>query len=289
MVTVSTLVSGMTSAVMRLGALKSAKSKKFWLLRRYLRESNVPTPLAVRIYNYCDFAWEASQNVVQEDKVELLALLTTSLRAELRTTIYQQTIEHHPLFLLVGKIAHVALQLLCNTAISKVNSGRGDHLFRKADYAESMYFFLSGELRYYYLDIQPHPVDLTIRVAEAALWTRWTHKGTLQARKECSVVTINSHFFAEAMRSHRDAWLETSDYARSFVSGMSKPSVTKLTDLYQSPCLEGLWFRLMREFKISSHYSQSARQRFGSVGRMGSFFTGMHRKSKGDRNSLESM
>merc|ERR1711937_458163 len=45
LLTFSSFVSGITGAMMYLRSLSSVKSKKFWMLRRYLSETQVPVPL----------------------------------------------------------------------------------------------------------------------------------------------------------------------------------------------------------------------------------------------------
>jgi len=130
LVSVSSFVSGITSAVMFLRNLGSAKSKQFWLLRRYLRESKVPTQLALQIQRYCDFAWQSRETRLQEKSVQALGLLSEGLRADMNTAILEPRLWSHPLFMLFSKLAPAIMNRLCNTAVSRSTMVRGDTVFR---------------------------------------------------------------------------------------------------------------------------------------------------------------
>merc|ERR1712217_967166 len=50
---------------------------------------------------------------------------------------------------------------------------------------------------------------------------------------------------------------EAAPYAKDYVRGLNRIDPTKLTDLYQSPLLEGLWFRLMSEHDVNCSRTSS--------------------------------
>merc|ERR1711920_698826 len=54
------------------------------------------------------------------------------------------------------------------------------------------------------------------------------------------------------MSCNVDALDEALHYGKGFVQGLSRIGQDKLTDLYTSSLLEGLWFRLMQEGHLRS-------------------------------------
>lgn len=256
LLTVSTFVSGITAAVMRLNAMQAAKNKQFWLLRKYLKEFDVPPSLTVRVTTYCTFAFEEQTSKVKEENVQLLVMLSTSLRAELRAAIYRPCLEHHPFFVLVGRIAYLALQALCNTGVQIVEIGKGDKLFSGGQTCEQMFFISSGTHNYHLHDTEPpEHVSFGDWLSEAALWTHWSNKGMLQAKNNCQVFAIPAVKFCDAMKTHQDSLEESLQYGQGFLAGLNRVALDKLSDLYKCQKVEGLWFRLLQEQPQEARFS----------------------------------
>jgi hypothetical protein len=85
---------------------------------------------------------------VQEDNVGLLEMLSSPLRAELKTAIFEPRMAQHPLFVLIHKLAPLTMQLLCTNAVSRVTLAHGDILFQSGQLASQMYFLTMGKLSY---------------------------------------------------------------------------------------------------------------------------------------------
>lgn len=261
LVTVSTFVSGITSAVMQLRSMRSAKSKQLWLLRRYLAQCNVPTPLAVRINNYCDYAWGAHEMRLQERNIQILTLLSQSLRAELKAAIYEPRISKHPFFVLLSKVAPLTTRTLCSSAVSRIEVGRSDQLFAYGDTADKMYFISMGELVYFRHDLVDESEVLTTDswFCEPVLWTFWTYQGTLQSKIESVLSAVDAEKFGEIVQSNYDSRSEAAAYAKGFIQGLNRIDATKLSDLYTTPLVEGLWFRLLNEFQFKRSTAKRSR------------------------------
>merc|ERR1712039_237845 len=63
---------------------------------------------------------------------------------------------------------------------------------------------------------------------------------------------IDSSKFINAMSCNVDALDEALHYGKGFVQGLSRIGQDRLTDLYTSSLVEGLWFRLMQEGRLRS-------------------------------------
>merc|ERR1712032_7364 len=131
--------------------MQSDASKQFWLLRRYLRERNVPKTLAARIQRYLQYASEQESMHVQEGDVTMLLLLSKPLRNELRYITSLQFLVVHPLFQFLSEDSHVTLNRLCATesgAIQQKWMASEDPVFMNNEEGNEMYFVFFGELMY---------------------------------------------------------------------------------------------------------------------------------------------
>jgi hypothetical protein len=232
--------------------VKGDNTKQFWLLRRYLRESDVPPALSLRIQRYCDFAWQSQQIKLQEKNVQVLALLSPALKADLNAAIYEPFLSTHPLFVLFSKIASDVNRRISNTAISRSIFMRGGSVFTTGEEVQHCYFIGSGEARYFMEvdggNLQSIEVLLASWVAESALWVSWKTLGTLVTKKDSDILQINADKFAGAVCHETSIQQETQAYARGFLNGLNRTPKGKLTDVYKSSLIEGLWFRLLSEF-----------------------------------------
>lgn len=252
-VTMSTFISGLTSAVMQLRQLSSAKHKQFWLLRKYLTEGRVPTQLAVRITNYCQHAWTLRGKRSMGKNVELLQLLSTSLRVELKVAMFSPHFTHHAFFMLLHISAPYTIRTACDTAVEHCELNRGDDLFTYGEDANHMFFTERNQLAYKFgrAHKDAELITCTDWVAEACLWTFWCYRGTLTAVTESVAVAVESDTFGKIVTLNADARLEALAYAKSFIQGINRETPWKLNDLYTSSLIEGLWFRLLRDFQVT--------------------------------------
>jgi len=250
-VSMSTFISGLTSAVMQLRQLSSVKHKQFWLLRKYLNEAGVPTKLAVRINNYCEHAWISRSKRLQEKNIELLMLLSMSLRAELKETIFSPRFAQHAFFMLLQTTAPTAVRSLCSTAVKQIELGQADDLFLCGEDTHHMFFVQKGKLTYKFFEEGPgEMVDHAHWVCEACLWTSWVYRGTLTGVHPSTSTAIDTDAFSKVVGNNNDSRLEAVAYAKSFIHGINREPQWKLSDLYMSSMIEGLWFRLLKEYQV---------------------------------------
>lgn len=261
LVTVSTCVSRITGAVMQLSSMSSQKSKQFWLLRRFLRENAVPVPLSARLENYCDFKWDSNAARLQPSQVQVLALLSQSLQAELMSAIHAPFLCKHPVFALMSKIAPITMRSICHQCVSRTYLGRLDFIFSNTDDAQSMYVFEHGEMAYFHHGHDEEKLEVGQFISEMCLWMQWKHLGSLQATSECELLAIDAKQFITTVQKNDAARQEAVKYARAYTQGIRRKGTTDnkgLSDLYKPPALEGLWFRLMTEFDVKANTSMGS-------------------------------
>jgi len=103
------------------------------------------------------------------------------------------------------------------------------------------------------VDGQVHKVKPHMWLCEFALWIKWEFHGTLQAKCECEMIAFESAQFSDIIRLNPAVEKEARAYARSFIRGLDRAGGKQITDLYQTPLIEGLWFRLENEY----HYRRA--------------------------------
>jgi len=218
----SSMVSRITSLMVRLQTMKTDMTKQFWLLRRYLREHNVPQKLAVRIRRYLEYACEEREAHVQEDKLEVLSLLSSQLRDELRAAINEQYMSAHPFFIYLSQESNVTMHRLCSVALSSKPLAMEDPLFFHGEEATHMYFVNRGRIRY--IRMQDEVAVMAEKgscLCEAVLWVNWYHRGDALATSESEVLTLEASMFGEVMRSNPKVQALAADYAAFFIHGLN--------------------------------------------------------------------
>lgn len=253
-VTVSTFISGLTSAVMQLRQLGAVKHKQFWLFRKYLNENQVPTRLAVRLNHYCTHAWDLRGRRIQDKHVEILKMLSPALRMEMKVAIFSPQLTHHAFFMLLKMSLPTTMRSLCSMSLSQCHLTSGDDLFMSGEEAHHMFFTGRGEVTYKEQKKAKMDGELVASadwVCEACLWTVWTYRGTLTAARDGVAVAVEANTFGTVLTLNAEARKEALSYSKNFINGINREPAWKLNDFYTSSLIEGLWFRLLKDFKVT--------------------------------------
>merc|ERR1719277_1914822 len=83
MLVFSSIVASITSAMTALRNLQGNEMRQFWLLRRYLRQRNIPKGLSDRIIKFLEHRSSVQGKLVQREKVPVLGGLSEALHNEL--------------------------------------------------------------------------------------------------------------------------------------------------------------------------------------------------------------
>jgi len=243
----SYLVGSITNSMTQLRSMSEDATKQFWVLRRYLKQHQVPLELSTRIQRYLEHAWARQKASAAEPK--LFALLSQQLMQELKCARSLPHLQIHPLFKCLQEFSYISLQRLAVNAISWHNLAREDVLFLPKETATHVYFVVEGRLSYSRVDNLGNEFSEQVDraedwVAEPVLWTpTWMHLGKLMAEKEAALVLIDGTTFGRVIERSPTVLSLVSCYARQFMTWMSSVPPNKLSDISQGedigPQLQG--------------------------------------------------
>jgi len=194
----SLFVSRITTALTRLQLIASKQSSDLSVLRRYLGNHGISASLSVRVQRNAQHALLAHKKHAPERDIELLALISEPLRAELHYETYAPLLMTHPFFDCYHILNSDGIRKLCHTAATQQAISAGDTVFInfEAPQHPRIYFVMSGKLEY---KQENHIQEVSVGqwAAEASLWTFWIHCGTLKAHSECMLLAIDAKKFQD--------------------------------------------------------------------------------------------
>jgi len=220
-VVTTTFVGTLTTAMTRLQIIASQRSAQFAALNRYLSDCMISSELAVRVQRNARHALRERKRNTPECDVELLALISDPLRAEIHYEVLSPLLVRHPFFSLYNKVNPSGLRHICHTSISEVTFSCGDVLFLEFEVPVQprMFFGMSGRLDY----TQGTSKQITVSrewVAEAVLWTTWQHHGCLKACSDCRMLSIDACRFVNIMTTYQS--LHACTYAKKYVKHLNQ-------------------------------------------------------------------
>jgi hypothetical protein len=222
-------VGALTTALTHLQNVSRKRSGLFSALHRFLTEHHVSAELRIRLNRNALFTLKQQKLHMQEKDVELLHKVSDALKAELHYEINSPRVMAHPFFQVFNKLHMRSIQSLCDTAVMPLNVSRGDILFTVLELPQrpAMYFCKAGSMHYFVADVPVSPrsantpeeccamstseeVSLSNSsaisfkedrcLAEASLWTTWTHCGTAIAAKDFQLLSLDAQRFGHIMR-----------------------------------------------------------------------------------------
>lgn len=244
----SMFISSLTNAMRTLQDLGSKDSRQLWLLRKFFRQNAISRDLTMRIMRYVNVVLLPKQHRVQQSDIGMLGLLSSHLSVELQTELHMPNLTVHPFFeWFSGKSLPVMRQLCC-VATKRTSLSREDIIFGPGQKAVEMYFPLSGRLLYL-----PQREGFSMTVvsegqwcSEAVLWCPWVHHGTLRAKVESELLSLNAAKFREVIAEHYIDLSYAQSYGMAFVQCLNDAAKSAIqvgdlsTDLLKTPALADL-------------------------------------------------
>jgi len=196
MVTFSTFVSSITSAMTTLRAKKSEQSKQAENLRRYISDNHVSIELARRISAYISSHNLIIRQRVHEEDIKALKALPEVLQAQLHWEVYSGRLVAHPVFHQLSVVSNVVSDV-CHRAMSEKSLYPTQDLFLATAKAESAFLIHAGILKYVICNgTAERTVDVEAQwVCEVALWIKWVHLGRLSASTNCELLVLDATCF----------------------------------------------------------------------------------------------
>jgi hypothetical protein len=220
------IVSVLTSNLTQTHIIDGAQSRHMATLRKFLRQNGVSSNLALRMQRN---AQHCVSGDLSPDSVTLLGVVTEPLRVEMHFEMYASALRNHNFFadLLVSNPS--VMRRVCHCAMSTVYLADRDVVFTEGESPPEpkMFFVLRGTLEYDRRGDMPTVVRERQWVAEANLWTRWTHRGTLTSTSDVKLAVMKASIFQEIMGRCKE-W-DTKVYASEFVAFFNK--AVRPTDL----------------------------------------------------------
>ncbi|OLQ01854.1 Potassium channel KAT2 [Symbiodinium microadriaticum] len=261
----ASIVSSITTSMMRLSIARSKETTKLAALKEYLKENHISSRTALRVQRNAQHAMDEMKR------------------------------KHAPLGTVEQESPTFARQM-CFKACRGLSLSRADVLFVSGVETNQMYFFTSGKLNYFQ-DIgnreefygnfsERRTVSAGDWACEASLWTAWHHRGTLQSRTQCSVLTLDAGQFQSLATQFKeksapppkpslsprpappqtlplpspgsDALPFLHEYAKRFLKVLNVKAKEELTDLYDPEYDISIVARESREAAEEARNSQSS-------------------------------
>lgn len=197
------LVSTLTSLITQFLIEGSHSNGQIKILRKYLEQNKISKHLAVRLTRNARWALLERRQMVHEEFVEIVGMLSEPLRMELRFEIYGPSLSAHPFFELWIVVCPAVTKRICHKAMSMMLVAAGDIVFDAGEIPTNprMYIINHGLLDYGTQGGHSLEVGKSSWVAEPALWVSWTHRGILTATEDSRLYTLDAREF-QAIASH---------------------------------------------------------------------------------------
>jgi len=159
-------------------------------------------------------------------------VVSEPLRVEMHFEMYCNVLRNHPFFSDYVNEDPQVIRRVCHFATNTALLSKGDIVFSKGESPREpkMYFVIKGLLDYM---CRGDAVGVGEKqwIAEPALWTNWTHRGTFTAATEVKLALLDAKTFTDIV--HRFKGKRGFDprlYAYEYVEHLNKtPKVDDLT------------------------------------------------------------
>jgi len=228
-------VSSITTAMTRIQVLASQQASQQSALRRYLADNGISTSLAVRVQRNAQHAMCERKKQAPESSIELLQLVSEPLRAELHWEVRAPILTSHPFFASYKEVNPAGVRKTCHSAVSLLPVSHGDIIFSDLETSTCpRMFFVAGDgvLQYVSDAAGTGYLRQGCWAGEAALWTRWMHRGTLRADTDCTLLALDAEKFSKIVSPYPTSHAQ--HYAEAFVQCLNDCAISDLTDLQTS-------------------------------------------------------
>lgn len=218
----STLVSSLSASMVEMQMRMRESRTKLMRLRRYLRENKVNRITALRVQQQAVDRLGRKQKLIEKD-VQVIQLLSSTLKGALRFEICRPYMIKHPLFRLWIGMDMGMVKRVCTEAAEISYLRPQDDLFTAGSSTDKAYYIISGGVMYIQ-DPESAPVKEVERMevgaeswlAEASLWSHWTHVGTAEAIITTQVMHLSAEGLARTLRRHQGIHEIALEYCKHF-------------------------------------------------------------------------
>lgn len=232
----STVISSMTSLVSAVHGKRMLEMQQMGILRRFLRQNNIPAGLSARITRFLQYTYHqvASESHSQPP---ILELLPRSLHAELQFACYESCMRKITFLKEImprrGSISAKQEQVvhkIATHAISLMHAAEDDLIFANGTEAEILFWPTQGSFRYLQTE-QVLQVQEGQWISEMCLWCQWAHVGDFISDGFTKLVTIHADEFCKCVAKVVELQMQAHRHARTYVDALNCEDF--LSDLWQ--------------------------------------------------------
>lgn len=217
-----TAISSLSATMVEFQMLTKDKKEKIRTLRTYLRENNVEREMAFLVQQQAAERLAKKAHLTEKD-VHALSLISASLRNELKFDICHRHIIRHPLWRLYVNMDASMAQNFCSQCVKFIFPMPHDDIFVPGTMTDCCYFVIRGKLMYtqeagssMVVGMKKTPVGEGQWLSEAAMWSHWTHVGTLEAETECQLTVVQANKLDQVLQRNRLLREITFEYCKQF-------------------------------------------------------------------------
>jgi hypothetical protein len=231
MVIFSSIVGSISASMTAMRSISENHQKKFWYLRRYLKQRSIDKPLRGRIVKFLEHRELAESKLVPAKQVTVLERLSDALRDELTHQMNSVFLLEHPFFLFLNEETTFFVQRICQDALSRQYYAEAETVFSAGDEARKMYFVVGDCMEYKMRGALAFMLEQREWVGEGILWTAWRHLGRLQASAPNELIILTPEKVPEVLRLHPRPWFFAKAYARKFIGRLNQIDPCDLSDV----------------------------------------------------------
>jgi hypothetical protein len=232
MITFCYFSASLTNSMMRLNKMGADNDKQFWLLRRYLREHAVDKDLSLRVLRYLEFASSRKRDIVSEERIPILCLLSDQLKCELTYVVDYGGLLRHPLFKVAGSSSETIMTSLVEKVLTQKHLATNEVHFQVQDTATHMCMVISGELTYARDKTDIVELHTDDWACEQVLWLPWACRGSLLAALDSRIILVEYKEFCDVMQADKELWPMLTCYAEVFITWLNTMDQDELSDVF---------------------------------------------------------
>ncbi|CAE7334573.1 unnamed protein product, partial [Symbiodinium microadriaticum] len=198
-------------------------------------QNDIPIDLSQRVTRFLQHAYRQRSSRTADSEVAIFGLLSKPLNAELQFTRYKDCLYS---LTLLRKIltnedvlyqAETVAQKLAVKALTTVQLAQNDMVFNRGAVADTTYFSLDENLRYFHY-VEDVEVKNHTLIAEVALWTAWVHIGDLVSTDMTGLVAIDIDAFCRCVSELQETHQQAIFLAQCIVSALN--DLDNMSDLW---------------------------------------------------------
>mmetsp|Transcript_59335 Transcript_59335/g.154232 ORF Transcript_59335/g.154232 Transcript_59335/m.154232 type:complete len:907 (+) Transcript_59335:87-2807(+) len=218
MLVFSSFVSAITEAMTYLRKINGKKTAQHTELRRYFGDNNVSMSVAMRVWRYLEHGAKARRQRKLWMDVEIFREIPEVLKRDLRHEVYMPILTLYPFFHQLNEVNAAAVRSICDKTVHEMSLVADQALFECGQIADRMYFVIDGSLNYIIPSEEgKRVVHVGDWVAEAAVWVRWFHSGTLVAKQFSAAIALQSSELHSVFRQYTEMLWPCGKYATLFL------------------------------------------------------------------------